>query len=149
MRKELQELRNESTTCYKTFNKELLKIINIACSKDRKNPTLLELKDKYRIAMNTMEDDIIKEVGPHLWKHKEYIVSKDATFFMETHFDNTHPEIDIAGLTENLRRMYVDMTEIERTVIWQYVGSLLTRYAQFLKNSRQIKKTTSELRRRA
>ena len=121
----------------KKFNKKFLILINLLVSKNKNNPEILTLRDKFISVKKHTPNQIIQATGPRLWKYREQISEGNAEFFLGkdiTEFTEKSEEINETAkeLFPKFQKMYSDATESEKALVIKTTKSLLSIYAKYL-----------------
>lgn len=154
LQKQLKLMRESKRKTYRDFNGDLTRIVVMAYNKDRRNPTFIEINNKFSIYRSTFEDKPILDVGPRLWQYKNEITNRDEIFFLGDDFleyinnQGNSSDFNIQILTQTLKQLYLSLTDPEKNILWKYIGSLLSLYAQYSKIDRSIRTLTETIKTR-
>lgn len=112
-----------------TFNKIMTKLVKILIVVSKKSIKAESLKNKLRAAVDEDRELVIKEGGPYIIEHKEYIDSKDCDFFSKIDFVGKYGKTEAMKTNMSLFQLVKDkwpkMTPKEQEVIGGHMQVLL------------------------
>lgn len=145
-----QHLKQESANAVKQFVSDMTFIIEAIYQKNKKDPQIIELKDKFCIIRREDPTAIIAKAGPYLWKYREQIKQQNITFFLNNEFETdivaaTPAEVleattfeDVPILLEKCKNTWHMFQITEQETLIKKIRGLLRSYALYISVQKQI-----------
>jgi hypothetical protein len=145
-----QLLKNKTEFLHKYLNK-LMEIINAMYSKNKKEPEIIELRDKFLVAKKEVPEKIINDTGPYLWTYREQIKKREIKKLLENDFQEeigqykeTIPSMEkfekIPHLINQIKRTWHLFTSAEQNAMFTLLQELTGYYASYVGICRELKK---------
>jgi hypothetical protein len=151
MRREL--LQNKDTSV-RDFIANLTFIIEAVYSKNKRDPEMIGLRDKYSVARKESPEKIIEITGPKIWKYRKPISEGKVSFFLDNDFSedieemqdsqspqepNSEKNRDLVELLDRARKVWEIFSPTEQTVIVKKVQGLLQYYSCYLSADKKLR----------
>ena len=133
---------DELFTYTTSFNSVLKRIIKFACSKSLVLKTH-KVQTRVSLLINDAPLMVLQTAGPYILTYADHIKARDDEFFLNADFskhyvnENDNNQKDIVNLINQVRKVYKQCNDKERSHLNDLTDDLLIAYCMYVKRERE------------
>jgi hypothetical protein len=133
------------------FVNALNQVISAVYSKDKRDDSIIAIRDKFNVIRKEAPDRVITMAGPYLWKYREQIGEGNVNFFLNCDFEEDIKEAqrdsELAEITEfseipkllgKAKRIWHCFTKEEKNVVMNHIKTMLQKYACYVSAEKSL-----------